>query len=97
MATSRPTYIEENRCERINGETAPRPASGDTHSDVQENVRRLVPYARTKAGQLIPPGFLAGEVVPPKEGGLFDKAETYVSWGVHGGEAFIKAKEALHA
>lgn len=42
MATIPVTYIEEKRCERINGQLVPRPMSGDTHSDIQENIRRLL-------------------------------------------------------
>lgn len=153
MATVSRTYIEEDRCERHNGQLVPRPMSGDTHSDIQENVRRLLssqakalgmkarsewsvarpetvalddpdyftpdvlvarlPYARTNAGHLIPPGFLAVEVVSPKQGGLFDKAQSYSAWGVehvwiiypdsrecfeyHGGNSFIKVEHVLHA
>ena len=153
MATVLSTFVEEDRCERINGQLVPRPMSGDIHSDIQENVRRLlslqakalemkarsewsvarpatlgssdpdyftpdvlvarIPYARTAAGHLIPPGFLAVEVASPKQGGLFDKAQNYFAWGVehvwiiypesrecfeyHGGNSFIKAEDALNA
>lgn len=72
-----------------------------------------MPYVRTQAGDLIPPGFLAVEVVSPKQGSLFAKAQTYSAWGVehvwiinpeanecfeyHGGHSFIKAEDALRA
>ncbi|MFL6416091.1 MAG: Uma2 family endonuclease [Bryobacteraceae bacterium] len=153
MATTTLTYLEEDRCERLNGQLVPRPTSGDIHSDIQENIRKLlscqtkalgmktrsewsvtrpetagfddpdyftpdvlvarVPYARTNAGHLIPPGFLAVEVVLPRQAGLFNKAQTYCAWGVehvwiiysdsrecfeyHGGNSFIKTEHMLHA
>ena len=148
-----PAYVDESRYERIDGRLVPRPLPGDIHSDIQENVRRLVsergkelgfkarsewsvtrpdmvdqeepdyltpdvlvahqPYARTKRGHLIPPGFLAVEITSPNQDGLFQKAQMLRAWGVehvwiinpqtgeafeyHGGNQFTLVHETLSA
>ena len=147
------SFVELDRCERINGQLVPRPTSGDTHSDIQEILRSLLaeqakthnmkarqewsitqpdggnlddpdyltpdvlvarlPYGRTKAGHLIPPAFLAIEVVSPAQDDLFDKARIYSAWGVehvwivnpqrrncfeyHGGDQFKLVTDELRA
>ena len=73
----------------------------------------LEPYKRTQRGHLIPPGFLAVEIVSPEQTGLFAKARRLFAWGIehvwiidpqtqecfeyHGGDQFRFATEALHA
>ena len=71
------------------------------------------PYRVNQRRHLIPPGFLAVEVVSPDQTGLYKKAQRYFDWGVehvwiidpqerecfeyHGGDQFRFATDALHA
>lgn len=73
----------------------------------------LHPFKIARNGHLIPPGFLAVEVVSPGQDDLFDKAQLYAAWGIkhvwiinpqskvcleyHGGDQFTRVKTELRA